>query len=436
MTKRSLGGGATWVGVGESLGDDEEVFLLELVFTLLPDLRTSLGVPSNSLQPFNFTVLSTVDFELLEVCIDEVQYAKEKLGVKFLSDYDCEIRYHLGKVNIVVRALSRKERVKPIHLRTMAMTIQSRVKRMINKWKVRKMVVVLYEPTMGSIVKKCKVINGGRGSCIKVNAETSKTFGFIATARDIRMEYWTDANMHVPLERIKVHKTLCFVEEPVKIIDREVKSLKPSRISIVKVCWNSKRGNVLTYDYDGLRDLDRGLEGYYRRFITNSSKVAKPLASLTQNNRKLEWAKEQKESFQTLKGNLLCTHAKRQGRERDSRNVAWPGPTNGKEGRWRYLVHSGADKTYYDLRDMYGGQKQAKKKHKAADNHMTCQTGNSVFTSFDLTAKTGYPMIERIQGQRSNPRGSCEEDLEASSPAINRRLLSFTKEISRSSFRE
>ncbi|GJY60554.1 putative reverse transcriptase domain-containing protein [Tanacetum coccineum] len=51
----------------------------------------------------------------------------------------------------------------------------------------------------------------------------------------------------------------------------------------------------------------------------------------------------------------LCTHAKRQGRERDSRNAAWPGPTNGKEGRWRYLVHSGADKTYYDLRDMYGG---------------------------------------------------------------------------------
>ncbi|GJY10704.1 hypothetical protein Tco_0378889, partial [Tanacetum coccineum] len=34
----------------------------------------------------------------------------------------------------------------------------------------------------------------------------------------------------------------------------------------------------------------------------------------------------------------LCTHAKRQGRERDSRNAAWPGPTNGKEGRWRVEV--------------------------------------------------------------------------------------------------
>ncbi|GKG10883.1 hypothetical protein Tco_0342283 [Tanacetum coccineum] len=52
-----------------------------------------------------------------------------------------------------------------------------------------------------------------------------------------------------------------------------------------------------------------------------------------------------------------------------------------------------------------------------------------VITSFDLTAKTGYPMIERIQGQRSNPRGACEEDLEASSSAINKRLLSLTKGI-------
>ncbi|GKG12862.1 hypothetical protein Tco_0347099 [Tanacetum coccineum] len=49
------------------------------------------------------------------------------------------------------------------------------------------------------------------------------------------------------------------------------------------------------------------------------------------------------------------THAKRQGRKRDNRNAAWPEPTNGKEGMWRYLVNLGENKTYYDLRDMYGG---------------------------------------------------------------------------------
>ncbi|GJW46552.1 reverse transcriptase domain-containing protein [Tanacetum coccineum] len=45
------------------------------------------------------------------------------------------------------------------------------------------------------------------------------------------------------LEEIKVDKTLRFVEEPVEIIDREVKSLKRSRILIVKVHWNLKRGH-------------------------------------------------------------------------------------------------------------------------------------------------------------------------------------------------
>ncbi|GJT23624.1 hypothetical protein Tco_0893561 [Tanacetum coccineum] len=43
-----------------------------------------------------------------------------------------------------------------------------------------------------------------------------------------------DTNLHVHLEEIKVDKTFRFVEEPVGIIDHEVKSLKRSRIPIVK----------------------------------------------------------------------------------------------------------------------------------------------------------------------------------------------------------
>ncbi|GKC11671.1 putative reverse transcriptase domain-containing protein [Tanacetum coccineum] len=45
-----------------------------------------------------------------------------------------------------------------------------------------------------------------------------------------------------------VDKTLRFVEEPVEIIDREIKSLKRSKISIVKVHWNSKRGPEFTWE--------------------------------------------------------------------------------------------------------------------------------------------------------------------------------------------
>ncbi|GKA36840.1 hypothetical protein Tco_0723405 [Tanacetum coccineum] len=49
-----------------------------------------------------------------------------------------------------------------------------------------------------------------------------------------------DVNLHVPLEEIKVDKTLSFVEERVEIMDHEVKKLKRGRIPTVKVRWNSK----------------------------------------------------------------------------------------------------------------------------------------------------------------------------------------------------
>ncbi|GKB34564.1 hypothetical protein Tco_0879506 [Tanacetum coccineum] len=44
-----------------------------------------------------------------------------------------------------------------------------------------------------------------------------------------------DANLHVPLDEIKVDKTLSLVEEPVEIMDREIKKLKRRKIALVKV---------------------------------------------------------------------------------------------------------------------------------------------------------------------------------------------------------
>ncbi|GKE80937.1 hypothetical protein Tco_1550937, partial [Tanacetum coccineum] len=44
-----------------------------------------------------------------------------------------------------------------------------------------------------------------------------------------------DASLHVPLNEIKVDKTLRFIEEPVEILDHEIKSLKRSKISLMKV---------------------------------------------------------------------------------------------------------------------------------------------------------------------------------------------------------
>ncbi|GJT27613.1 putative reverse transcriptase domain-containing protein [Tanacetum coccineum] len=49
-------------------------------------------------------------------------------SIELFSDYDCEIRYHPGKANVVVDALSRKERVKPKRVRAMNMILQSSIK--------------------------------------------------------------------------------------------------------------------------------------------------------------------------------------------------------------------------------------------------------------------------------------------------------------------
>ncbi|GJS49298.1 putative reverse transcriptase domain-containing protein [Tanacetum coccineum] len=48
--------------------------------------------------------------------------------IELFSDYDCKIRYHPSKANVVVDALSRKERVKPKRVRAMNMTLQSSIK--------------------------------------------------------------------------------------------------------------------------------------------------------------------------------------------------------------------------------------------------------------------------------------------------------------------
>ncbi|GJV37581.1 hypothetical protein Tco_1410058 [Tanacetum coccineum] len=71
-----------------------------------------------------------------------------------------------------------------------------------------------------------------------------------------------DVNLHVPLDEIEVDKTLHFVEKPVEIMDREVKTLIRSKIPIVKVHWNSKCGPEFTWereDHMKARWLERPL---------------------------------------------------------------------------------------------------------------------------------------------------------------------------------
>ncbi|GJX70693.1 hypothetical protein Tco_0307864 [Tanacetum coccineum] len=53
---------------------------------------------------------------------------RQRRWIELFSDYDCEIRHHPGKANVVADALSRKEWMKPRRARAMSITIHSRIK--------------------------------------------------------------------------------------------------------------------------------------------------------------------------------------------------------------------------------------------------------------------------------------------------------------------
>ncbi|GJS94895.1 hypothetical protein Tco_0801863 [Tanacetum coccineum] len=58
----------------------------------------------------------------------------------------------------------------------------------------------------------------------------------------------SDESLVIPLDEIQIDDKLHFVEELVEIMDREVKWLKKSRIPIIKVRWNSRRGPEFTWE--------------------------------------------------------------------------------------------------------------------------------------------------------------------------------------------
>ncbi|GJW26731.1 putative reverse transcriptase domain-containing protein [Tanacetum coccineum] len=58
----------------------------------------------------------------------------------------------------------------------------------------------------------------------------------------------SDESLIILMKELQLNNKLNFVEEPVEIMDREIKQLKQSRIPIVKVRWNSKRGPEFTWE--------------------------------------------------------------------------------------------------------------------------------------------------------------------------------------------
>ncbi|GKG25906.1 hypothetical protein Tco_0399052, partial [Tanacetum coccineum] len=72
--------------------------------------------------------------------------------------------------------------------------------------------------------------------------------GEVAYKLELPEECHADEPLAVPLDGLHLDDKLHFVEEPLEIVGREVKRLKRSRIPLVKVQWNSKRGPEFTWE--------------------------------------------------------------------------------------------------------------------------------------------------------------------------------------------
>ncbi|GJS35593.1 putative reverse transcriptase domain-containing protein [Tanacetum coccineum] len=96
---------------------------------------------------------------------------RQRRWIELFSDYDCEIRYHPGKANVVADSLSRKERVKPRRFRAMNMTIQSSIK--------DKILAAQNEASKPGMKKDVAVYVNKCLTCLKVKAEHQRPSGLI-----------------------------------------------------------------------------------------------------------------------------------------------------------------------------------------------------------------------------------------------------------------
>ncbi|GKD31059.1 hypothetical protein Tco_1241837, partial [Tanacetum coccineum] len=188
------------------------------------------------------------------------------------------IRYHPGKASIATDALSRNERAKPLRVRALVMTINSNLPPQIHKTQVESLKTknvkdenlhgmdnefenhldgTLYIrsrswlPHLGDSGEL--IMHSKRG---KLNPHYIGPFKIIAKVGTVahRLELlenlsrvhstfhisklkkcMADKPLAIPLDEIQVDDKLNFIEEPVEIMDREVKRQKQSRIPIVKV---------------------------------------------------------------------------------------------------------------------------------------------------------------------------------------------------------
>nr|GFA04886.1 putative reverse transcriptase domain-containing protein [Tanacetum cinerariifolium] len=132
---------------------------------------------------------------------------------KLFSDYDCKIRYHPGKAN----ETDPVDKLARLYL-----------KKVVTRHRIPVSIICDRDPRLELLEQLSRVHSMFYVSNLK--------------------KCLSDEPLAISLDEVHIDDKLRFVKEPVEAMDRKVKQLKQSRIPIIKVRWNSRRGPEFTWE--------------------------------------------------------------------------------------------------------------------------------------------------------------------------------------------
>nr|GEX93192.1 hypothetical protein [Tanacetum cinerariifolium] len=166
----------------------------------------------------------------------------QRRWIELLSEYECEIKYHPRKENVVADVLSRKERLKLRRLRAISITIHCRLKNKILEAQGEAFKDLKAPDKMYYDLRDLYWWHGMKRDIVEYVSMCLTCSKELSCIHDTLKKCLAEPDVQVPLEKIKINENLRFVEEPIAIVKRDAKKLKQRRISLVKVRWNSQQG--------------------------------------------------------------------------------------------------------------------------------------------------------------------------------------------------
>ncbi|GJW19842.1 putative reverse transcriptase domain-containing protein [Tanacetum coccineum] len=139
---------------------------------------------------------------------------RQRRWLELLADYDCKIRYHPGKANVIANALRRKERIKPFRIRSLIMTVHPKLPSQI-----------LEAQTEALKEENIKAENlRGMNKAFEVLAyklELPEELSNVHTTFHISnlKKCLSDESLVIPMKELRLNDKLNFVEELVEIMD-------------------------------------------------------------------------------------------------------------------------------------------------------------------------------------------------------------------------